>query len=81
MALIRQIGTDEVEGALARIYQAAIDRTGSVAGILRVMSLDAASLQGSMAFYVSLMKRENALSAARREMLATVVSNVNDCFY
>jgi len=34
-----------------------------------------------MQFYVSLMKRPNALDAARREMLATVVSNVNDCYY
>jgi len=37
--------------------------------------------QGSMGLYTSLMKRENALSPARREMLATVVSNINCCYY
>ena len=34
-----------------------------------------------MQFYTSLMKTENALTAAQREMLAAVVSNVNDCYY
>ena len=56
-------------------------RAGGVANILRVMSCDARSLQGSMQFYVSLMKSPNALSPARREMLATVVSNANGCYY
>ena len=34
-----------------------------------------------MQFYVGLMKSENALSGARKEMLASVVSNLNDCYY
>jgi hypothetical protein len=34
-----------------------------------------------MQFYVTLMKTPNALGAARREMLAAVVSNVNECYY
>jgi alkylhydroperoxidase family enzyme len=45
------------------------------------MSRDAAVLQGSMMFYLNLMKSPNALSAARREMLAAVVSNINECYY
>jgi alkylhydroperoxidase family enzyme len=52
-----------------------------VANILKVMSRDAAVLQGSMMFYLNLMKSPNALSAGRREMLAAVVSNINDCYY
>lgn len=81
MAWIRQVGEEEAEGGVARIYEAARSRAGGVANILRVMSLDAPSLQGMMGHYLALMKRPNALSAARREMLATVVSNVNTCFY
>ena len=34
-----------------------------------------------MMFYLKLMKSPNGLSAARREMLAAVVSNLNDCYY
>ena len=81
MAFILQISEAEAEGPLARIYDAASQRAGGVANILKVMSLDAHVLQGSMALYVNLMKRDNALPAPQREMLAAVVSNVNDCYY
>ena len=81
MAWITQVPDDDATGRLARIYDDARARSGGVAGIIRVMSLDPPSLAGSMSHYVSVMKSPNALSPARREMLATVVSNVNDCFY
>ena len=54
---------------------------GGIANIIRVMSEDGRSLQASMQFYVALMKSPNALTPARREMLAAVVSNANDCYY
>lgn len=81
MAFIRQIPDDEAEGVLKRVYTAAIARAGAVAGIIRVMSLDGHAVQGSMGFYISIMKRQSALSPSRREMLATVTSCVNDCYY
>lgn len=81
MAYIRQIDESEATGATARVYEAAQQRAGGVANIIKVMSRDARSMQASMQFYVSIMKADNALSPARREMLATVVSNVNDCYY
>ncbi len=81
MAYIRQIAPDEATGKIGRVFQAAVKRAGDVAGIVRIMSLDADVCQASMGMYVSMMKRENALAPAVREMLATVVSNVNDCYY
>jgi alkylhydroperoxidase family enzyme len=81
MPFIEQIEPDQATGRLKRIYEAAMKRAGYIAGIIKVMSQDPASCEGSMGFYGSLMKAKNELSAARREMLATVVSNVNDCFY
>lgn len=81
VAYIETIPEEGATGALAAIYQAARDRAGGVAHIIKIMSRDAPSLEGSMALYLSLMKAPNALSAARRELLATVVSNVNDCYY
>ncbi len=81
MAFIRQIAEQDATGPLKRVYDAATGREGTVAGIVKVMGLDPASLQGSMQFYISLMKRPNALKASQREMLAAVVSNVNDCYY
>jgi alkylhydroperoxidase family enzyme len=81
MAYICQIDEAEAEGVLKRVYDAAIARVGGVANIIKVMSLDARSTQGAIQFYTSVMKSENALSSARREMLAAVVSNINDCYY
>jgi alkylhydroperoxidase family enzyme len=81
MPYVKQIAENMATGPLARVYEAARERAGGVANIVKVMSGDARSLQGSMQFYVALMKSPNALSAARREMLATVVSNANDCYY
>ena len=81
MAYIRQIGDDEADGVLKKVYAAGTSRAGGVANIIRVMSQDGRSTHASMQFYVSMMKAPNALPAARREMLATVVSNVNECYY
>ena len=81
MAYIKQISRNEATGMVEKLYTAAESRAGGVANIIRVMSLDGRSANGSMGLYSSLMKSSNSLTAARREMLATVVSNVNDCFY
>ena len=81
MAHIRQIEPEEATGPLKAVYDAAIARAGGVAHIIKVMGLDPKVLRSSMQFYVSLMKLENALSPARKEMLAAVVSNINDCYY
>ena len=81
MAWIQQIDEPEATGTLAKLYESSRARAGSVANIIRVMSQDADSAAQSIRFYISLMKSPNALSPARREMLAAVVSNVNDCYY
>ena len=81
MAFIKQVGETEATGVLQRCYEAARGRADGVANIIQVMSRDGRSVQGSMQFYMTLMKRPNALPGATREMLAAVVSNINDCYY
>ena len=81
MPYIKQVSEKEASGQIGQVYELAKKRAGGVANILKVMSRDAATLKASMQFYISLMKSKNALSNARKEMLATVVSNVNDCYY
>ena len=81
MAFIEQIAEKDAQGTLARIYESARGRADRVANIIRLMSLDPVSMEGSMQFYVKLMKTGNGLSSARKEMLATVVSCANDCYY
>ena len=81
MAYIRQIAEADAGPQLDRVYEAARGRADRVANIIRLMSLDATSLEGSMQFYLKLMKTPNALSSARKELLAAVVSCANDCYY
>ena len=81
MAWIRLIDESDAIGALAKLYESSRARAGGVANIIRVMSQDADSAAQSIRFYITLMKSPNALSPARREMLAAVVSNINDCYY
>lgn len=81
MAYIELIPEEAAEGILEKVYAAARVRAGGVANIIKVMSRDPAVLQASMALYVNLMKAPNALPAVQREMMAAVVSNINDCYY
>lgn len=81
MAWINLIREPEATGPLSKLYESSRNRAGYIAQIIQVMSRDADIAAESMRFYVRLMKSPNALNAARRELLATVVSNVNDCYY
>ena len=81
MTWIRTIGVDEATGRLAKTYRAAVERAGRVFGIVRTMSLAPRVLDSSMALYRSVMFGEGGLKRYQRELLATVVSRVNDCHY
>jgi len=81
MAYVKQVAESDATGALANIYKAAVERAGAVANIIKVMSAVPRPLEAAMHMYVQLMKTPAALSTAQREMIATVVSNANDCFY
>ena len=81
MAHIRQVANDEARGLLKRLYDEAIERAGRVFGIVRLMSLNPPVMDASMAHYKAVMFGPSPLSRRQREMLATVVSRVNDCFY
>ena len=81
MAYIRQIREDEATGRLKDVFAAGRAREGKLANIIKVMGLDARSAESSVKLYLSLMKSANALDAPRRELLAAVVSNVNECYY
>ncbi len=81
MAFIQPIDENDATGTLKEIYEAAERRAGYVANIIKATSRDPAGTKCSIQLYVHLMKSDNALDPADREMLATVVSNANGCFY
>ena len=81
MAWIKTIAPQDADGPLKEEYDAAIRRAGRVYGILRVQSLNAETLHRSLELYKAAMHGPSGLSRTEREMLATVVSRANDCFY
>lgn len=82
MPWIRTLGVEEAAGRLAATYRTAVKRAGRVFGIIRAMSLHPATLDASLGLYLAIMKTDaGELSGRQREMLATVVSRVNDCHY
>jgi uncharacterized peroxidase-related enzyme len=81
MAWINTISDDEAEGILRKLFEAARARAGRVFNIVRVMSLSPSTLKASMGFYRAVMFEKSPLSRAQRELLATVVSRINDCHY
>ncbi len=82
MAWIKTISEDDASGILAKHYNAAIDRAGSVAGIVKLHSNHVPTLSATMNLYFATTVTENSpLSRSTRELIATVVSRTNDCFY
>lgn len=81
MAWIKMIAPEEATGELKAEYDAAVRRAGKVFNILKVQSLNARSLHASIEMYLATMYGPSGLSRAEREMLATVVSVINWCFY
>jgi alkylhydroperoxidase family enzyme len=52
-----------------------------VDNILKIHSLNPASLSGHFEFYRTLMRGRSALTRTQREMIAVVVSSLNRCRY
>jgi alkylhydroperoxidase family enzyme len=81
MPWIKQIPVEEATGLLKAQFDAALKRAGRVWHIVHIMSLNARAMRDSIAFYSTVMMGESPLSRVQREMLATVVSFENHCYY
>ena len=81
MAHLRLIDPDDAQGQLAEEYAAAVGRAGKVFNIVRSMSLSPETLHASMELYRAIMFGPSGLTRQERELIATVVSATNDCYY
>jgi uncharacterized peroxidase-related enzyme len=81
MAWIQILEPEDATGELKLEYDKAVNRAGKVFNIVKVQSLNARALRASMEMYRVIMHGPSGLSRAEREMLATVVSWANRCFY
>ena len=81
MAFISVIGEEEATGLLRREYDAALERAGKVFNVVKIQSVRPRVLRSGIALYSQIMHVESELTRAEREMIAVVVSQVNDCHY
>ncbi|MGP4078626.1 peroxidase [Pseudalkalibacillus sp. R45] len=77
-ARIKVIEYEEAEGKLKELYERF---NGQMANILRVHSLNPKSLETHLEYYKVIMFGKSPLPRKLREMIATVVSARNECFY
>ncbi len=75
------IDPDDATGLVAEEYAAAVERAGKIFNIVRSMSLSPESLRASMGLYKAIMFGPSGLTRQERELLATVVSATNECYY
>jgi alkylhydroperoxidase family enzyme len=82
MAWIEIIDEDEAGPDLRDLYESIVDaQTGRVDEILRIHSLHPAGLDAHNALYESTMRSTPTLRKTEREMIALLVSEINDCHY
>lgn len=82
IAWIEVIHEDEAAGELAEIYdRERVPQTGQVDNILKIHSLHPQTLRDHVQLYKTLMFGKGGLSRPERELIGTVVSAVNHCYY
>lgn len=75
---IHMIEANVSEGKLKELYD---KFNGKMANILKVHSLNPNSLETHLEYYKVIMFGKSPLKRKVREMIATVVSSQNECFY
>ena len=81
MAYIHTIAQADADETLAAAYRRFANADGSVDDVLRVHSLNPASLDAHCALYVQAMHTPSPVSRAEREMVGVTVSRLNSCDY
>ena len=81
MAWIPVITEDKAEGGLKDWYDKLREPWGGVDNILRIHSINTPTLKGHYELYRSAMKGSRDLPYKQREMIAVVISAVNQCHY
>jgi len=81
-AWIHMVEEQEAEGELKEYYDKMCDpETGEVDHILRIHGQHPATLQAHYLLYKTLMYGKSGIRRPEREMIAVVVSALNQCHY
>ncbi len=82
MAWIRTIEADEASPELSRLYAQVEDpETGQLDNVMKIHSLHPEGLAAHFSVYSSSMAGTKTLRRVERELIAVVVSGLNQCHY
>ncbi len=82
MAWIQTVDEAEATGIVKEEYDAAMARAGEIYNIVKLFSVRPKSMRAFVELYLAVMFDEaSPLTRMQREMIATVVSKVNECDY
>ena len=81
MAWIEVISEEAATGELREQYNNLIEPWGGVDNILKIHSLNPDSLDAHVRLYKTMMYGRSPIRRPEREMIAVVVSAINQCHY
>ena len=82
MAWIRTVSESSADDALGALYERVRDpASGRLDNILQIHSLHPEGLEAHFALYRAVMRGTKTLRKVERELIALVVSRINDCHY
>ncbi|MDE0013101.1 MAG: carboxymuconolactone decarboxylase family protein [Candidatus Poribacteria bacterium] len=82
MAWIQTVDETDATGIVKEEYDAAMARAGEIYNIVKLFSVRPKSMRAFVELYLAVMFDEDSpLTRMQREMIATVVSKVNECDY
>ena len=81
MAWIKHIEENKAEGKLKEVYDEIKNSRGKISNIMKIHSLDPDTMKYHLDLYLSIMFSESNLSREERELIAIVVSALNNCTY
>ena len=83
MSWIRTIDEEHAEGRVKELYENIVAKSGSedVPNVLKIQSLHPQIMETGMSLYGTIMFGESGIARVDREMIATLVSSINQCEY
>ena len=81
MAFIKYIAYDDASDELKALYHKYGGQDKNPANIVRVAGFNPKAMEAHLDFYRAIMFGKSPLSRDQREMIAVVVSAINECHY
>ena len=81
MPWIKQVDSTKAEGKLKEVYSELETSRGKISNIMKIQSLDPETMKNHLDMYLSIMFNNSSLNREERELIAVVVSSLNNCSY